>query len=190
MNNTLDFAIQSNEPVSQNFKDRGCNTFVEAAEYIRRLPYARNADKYNLITVFSDGCGTCGTKHALLKQLATENGFEGLSLHIALFKMSAATTPPIAGVLQEYSLEYIPEAHNYLKYNGKVADYTKIQWNDALIAENLLEEVEIEPVQIADYKVVYQKAYLQEWLAANPAINMNLETLWKAREACIAALSV
>jgi hypothetical protein len=189
MSNVLDFAILSDQAVSQNFKERGCNTFAEAAEFIRQLPYARNKDKNNLITVFSDGCGTCGTKHALLKQLAIENGFEGLTLHIALFKMSAVTTPPVTAVLQKYDLEYIPEAHNYLKYNDHVADYTKVQWNTDLITDNLLEETEIEPAQIADYKVIYHKAYLQEWLAASPHVKMTLDELWTAREACIAALS-
>ncbi|OYU84688.1 MAG: hypothetical protein CFE24_05145 [Flavobacterium sp. BFFFF2] len=62
--------------------------FQQAADFVKQLPYGRNLDKENLVSVLSDGCGTCSSKHALIKQLAIENQFESLKLCMGLFKMN------------------------------------------------------------------------------------------------------
>jgi hypothetical protein len=61
--------ILAEGPVSHAFLNRGISGFGQAMEWIKQLPYVRNPDKQNLLTVFSDGCGTCSTKHALIKLL-------------------------------------------------------------------------------------------------------------------------
>ena len=67
------FPITAGGEMSKAFLERGVTDFSSAAEYVRDLPYGRNADKLNLLTVFTDGCATCSTKHGLLKVLADEN---------------------------------------------------------------------------------------------------------------------
>ncbi|MFN6341326.1 MAG: hypothetical protein ACK4Y6_02890, partial [Bacteroidota bacterium] len=75
MTNQLDFEIKSKGQISKEFIDRNIFTFNQASIFVRQLAYGRNADKNNLTSVFTDNCGTCSTKHALLKKLADENNF-------------------------------------------------------------------------------------------------------------------
>lgn len=67
------FNIVSDQEISQLFKQNNCFDFHSASEFVRNLPYKKNLNKDNLVTVFIDECGTCSTKHALLKKLAEEN---------------------------------------------------------------------------------------------------------------------
>jgi hypothetical protein len=186
MSPTPNFDVTSTGPVSSEFRARGLHSFASACNYIKRLPYGRNADKTRPLTVFSDGCGTCGTKHALLKQLADENGFGGLTLVIAICRMTPENSPLVRHVLQQYDLAYLPEAHNYLKYKNSVVDMTAEE--PLAINDEMLEEIEIEPNQITEYKVALHKAYIDNWRREND-IPYPLDKLWEIREACIAALS-
>lgn len=186
MNTIPDFNIISAGPVSTVFREHGMNTFTEACNYIKRLPYGRNADKTRPLTVFSDGCGTCGTKHAVLKLLADENGHGKFTLIIAICRMTPENTPLVSRVLRRHGLAYMPEAHNYLKYEGQVVDMTAEE--PLAISKEMMEEVEIEPHQIADHKVTLHKEYIDKWRLDND-IPYSLDKLWEIREACIAALS-
>ncbi|KAA5536682.1 hypothetical protein F0919_03145 [Taibaiella lutea] len=185
----IDFEIHAAGAISGTCINRGLHTFSAAARFIKALPYGRNADKLNLSTVFTDNCGTCSTKHALLKLLATENGFKDLQLTMGLFRMNGRNTPKVATRLLQNGLEYIPEAHCYLKYGNEIMDFTKYNASPADFVNDLMEEVAITPAQITDFKVDYHKNYLKQWLTENAAVNLTLEQLWKIREACIQDLS-
>jgi hypothetical protein len=119
------FEIHSNGEISQLFLKNQCSNFLSASEFIRNLPYRRNLNKDNLATVFIDECGTCSTKHAILKTLAEENNQTDFKLILGIFKMSGNNTPKIKSVLETYNLDYIPEAHNYLKFKNQILDFTK-----------------------------------------------------------------
>ena len=69
----FNFNITSDGEISQLFKQNYCFDFLSASEFVRNLPYQRNLNKDNLATVFTDNCGTCSTKHALLKKLAEDD---------------------------------------------------------------------------------------------------------------------
>ncbi len=180
-----DFKITSSQQISQQFISKNILSFSEAADFIMHLPYGRNANKNALLTVFTDGCGTCGTKYALLKALAQENNFSDLKLIMAIVKMNAKNTPEVKDTLEKNGMTYIPEAHNYLKYNNSIYDYTKPNFASTKDPENILEEVEILPEQITDFKVTYHKNFLQSWLSNNPQIKLTLNELWIIREQCI-----
>ena len=180
-----DFEIKSTGRISKGFVDRNVSTFKQATLFVRKLPYGRNADKNDLTSVFADNCGTCSTKHALLKQLADENDFKELKLKVGLFKMNEKNTPKISTTLKLNNLEYIPEAHCYLKYNDFIFDYTKLNSKPSDFIDDLIEEIEISPDQITDYKVKYHKNYLVTWLDKKEQINLTLNDIWKIREQCI-----
>ena len=189
MINQPDFDIKSMGQISKEFTDRNIVTFKQASLFIRQLAYGRNAEKNNLATVFTDNCGTCSTKHALLKRLADENEFEKVKLIVGLFKMNKKNTPQVSSTLQKYNLEYIPEAHCYLKFEDKIIDLTKLNSKPTDFLDELIEEIEILPEQITDFKVNYHKNYLASWLDKNKQINLSLNDLWKIREECIQKLS-
>ncbi len=190
MVNPLNFDVRPGGPVSEQFLKHHIFSFDGATNFIRQLPYGRNKSKTDLTTVFADGCGTCSTKHALLKQLADENGFADFKLIIGLFRMNAVNTPKIAATLNKYQLGYIPEAHNYLKWKNQVLDYTHRSSSYTDFEKDLIEEIEIQPHQITEFKVTYHQQYLKAWLATEQGLNLTLDELWTIREQCIADLSV
>lgn len=189
MNNLPDFEIKSQGEISKEFVDRDILTFSQAALFVKQLAYGRNADKTSLATVFTDNCGTCSTKHALLKQLADENNFESLKLMVGLFRMNKHNTPRVAATLSLHNLDYIPEAHCYLKYEDQILDFTKANSNPSDFVDDLIEEIEISPDQITDYKVNYHKKYLVTWLGINTQIGLSLNDIWEIREQCIQDLA-
>lgn len=181
------FTIKSTQPVSAAFTKIGIVDFNAATDFIRQLRYGRNTNKANLLTVFADNCGTCSTKHALLQQLAIENGMVALQLWIGIFEMNDSNTPTIATILSTHQLSFIPEAHCYLTYQNEILDYTSPKPIEFM--PYLLEQRAIEPLQIATDKVLYHQQFITQWLTANPHIKLSVAKLWQVREACIAALS-
>ena len=165
-------------------------TFEDACSFIQKLPYGRNANKKDITTVFIDQCATCSTKHALLKILAEENRYTDLQLMLGIFKMNEKNTPKVKAVLRQYQLDYIPEAHNYLKWQNLNVDFTHITSQSSDFENDLLEEIEIQPDQITDFKVDYHKQYLNNWLKDQYSLNYTLDELWSIREQCIVALSI
>jgi hypothetical protein len=183
------FFINTKGEISRLFLERGITTFVEAGEFVARLQYGRNSHKEDIKTLFSDNCGTCSTKHALLKRLADEQGRQDIKLIMGIFCMDKENTPKVAEVLKKYKLPYLLEAHNYLKYNDIRLDFT-LPKEKALDFENsLLEEIEIEPTQITTFKIEYHQKALAHWLACNDHFPYTLAQLWQIREECIQALS-
>lgn len=187
---SLNFDIKPIGTISKMFLAHNILTFAKATAFVRQLAYRRNKNKSDLTTLFTDNCGTCSTKHALLKQLADENGFSNLKLITGLFRMNAINTPKISETLKRYNLDYIPEAHNYLKWRNQILDFTNKTSKPADFENELIEETEIIPTQIADFKVAYHRKYLQNWLDKQTTINLTLDELWTIREQCISALSV
>lgn len=190
MSSHPDFKILSQAPISNAFTQRNLHTFQQAADFIQHLPYGRNADKNNLLSLFADQCGTCSTKHALLKSLANENNFAGLELVIGLFKMNAANTPKVGATLRKDNLVYLPEAHCYLKYENKILDYTRTGSKASDFVNDLIEESGIQPQQINTHKISYHQSFLKNWLTLNPQLPFSFEGLWAIREQCIADLSM
>jgi hypothetical protein len=183
------FKIQQNGEISLEFLKRNIYTFSEATKYINNLNYGRNENKDDLKTIFDDNCGTCSTKHSILKKLAEENNENDIKLILGIFKMNASNTYEIKETLERNKLEYIPEAHNYLKYENTIYDFTKIGSKPSDFENDLLEEIEILPNQITIFKVEYHKKFLQNWLNKNNNIKLNLIELWKIREECIQNLT-
>jgi len=184
-----DFEINREGEISNLFRENKITNFQNAFDFVKQLPYGRNADKADLTSVFIDGCGTCSTKHALLKQVAIENNFGELKLMVGLFKMNAINTPEIGSTLKKYNLNYIPEAHCYLRLGDEILDATKPNSKPEYFVYDLIEEQEIMPFQIIDYKVAYHKKYLENCLNQTQIKGYNINGLWAIREQCIQDLS-
>ncbi len=183
-----DFIVKPKGKISEAFLKNGILTFRQATKFIQNLPYGRNSNKNDLASLFTDNCGTCSTKHAILKQLADENNFTDIILICGLFRMNSQNTPEISSTLNKHGLVFIPEAHNYLKYKNQILDFTKPDADAIDFIDDLIEEIEILPHQITDYKVTYHKKYLEKWLENNTNIKLSLTDLWTIREQCISDL--
>jgi hypothetical protein len=183
------FEILPHQKIAEAFLQLNIHNFIDACRLIGAWPYARNSNKNSLLAMFDEQCGTCSTKHALLKELANAHNFNDLQLMLGIFKMNDKNVPKIKGILKTHRLAYLPEAHCYLKYKNLLLDYTNTNAQPIQFLDDLLVETEIQPAEIGAKKVEFHKNYLQQWLLKNPKLPYDLPTIWHIREQCIQALS-
>lgn len=186
--NIPNFKISSNEELSSIVLEKRISDFHSLCLFTRSLVYTRISDKADLSLTISENCGTCSSKHAFLKQVAIENNQEEIKLIVGIFKMNKINTPIISDILNEANLEYIPEAHCYLKYNNERLDFTKEGIDVNTFKEDILIEKEINPNQVGKWKSDFQKTFIEDWLKENE-MDYSLDEVWKVRERCIAKLA-
>ena len=163
--------------------------FEELIDKVKNLPYGRNANRYDFSLVLSENKGTCSSKHAFLKDFADKNEIENVKLYIGIFKMNEVNTPKLGDLLSRNNIKYIPEAHCYLKINQIPVDATTSDSFYDKIKQDIMEEIEIIPNQVSDFKVEYHKAFLKKWITKTNQ-NNTFEEIWEIREQCIEKLSL
>ena len=179
------FNIKTNRGIiSEQFLKRNISDFHAACQYISELPYKRNSVKNNTLCVFDDLGGTCSTKHAVLRKLALDNTHGEVKLILGVFKMDSGYTWKIKNTLEKFNLNYIPEAHIYLKLDDEYFDFTNPGSNYNQFKDKLLIEKEIEFNEIGDEKILFHKDFLEKWISGEN-IPYNLEKIWNIREQCI-----
>ena len=86
------------EDVTESFLALGLRDYRAAARHVNRIPYGGNRSRTDVLAALREGCGTCITKHALLKQLAIEQGLE-VALIIGIYEMTESNTPGVGRML-------------------------------------------------------------------------------------------
>ncbi|MEZ4853372.1 hypothetical protein [Flavobacterium sp.] len=162
--------------------------FKELIEKVKQIPYGRNSNRTDFSLILTENKGTCSSKHAFLKDFADKNDIENVKLYIGIFKMNEQNTPKIAPILSQNKLDYIPEAHCYLRVNTEVIDVTTQNSLFETIKNDILEEIEIQPEQVIDFKVNYHQDFLRNWLKTSHQTK-TFNEVWKIREECITKLS-
>jgi len=174
-------------PFTSLFRAAGVNDFAGAARHLLTLRYGRIADRSKFWLVLAEGCGTCTTKHALLAELAREQGIDA-HLTLGIYEMNERHTPGVGRVLSSYGLEYIPEAHCYLYYEHGRIDVTGVPPGAEPI-DHFLHEEPITVDQIGAYKNDLHRRFLRDWITRTDTLRgRSLEEVWRIRDACIAAL--
>lgn len=183
-----DYKLESKDKLTEIAKSNGIASWNELTELIKNLPYGRNKNRTDLGLVLSEKKGTCSSKHALLKSIADLNSVPNINLIIGIYRMTESNTPRIGTELTDNSFEFIPEAHCYLKINGNRMDFTTKKSEFKKIEEDIIQEKEIKPEQVAEFKVEYHKDYLKKWILENN-IEGNFDDIWRIREQCISNLT-
>jgi hypothetical protein len=112
-----DFALDAGRTLGREFVTLELGGYCDAARHASSLPNGRNSDRSDWRLVLKEGRGTCSTKHALLAELARENG-RHVALVLAIYEMDEANTPGVGAVLERHGLPCVPEAHCYLAHEG------------------------------------------------------------------------
>ena len=183
-----DYKLTSKDKLSELAKSNGIGTWNELTEFIKNLPYGRNINRTDFGLVLSEQKGTCSSKHALLKSIADLNNVPNVELIIGIYRMTESNTPKIGTELTENSIEFIPEAHCYIKINGKRTDLTSEQSEFKKIEKDIIQEREIEPKQVAEFKVDYHKEFIKKWLEETKS-EFEFDHIWRIREKCIVNLT-
>ncbi|WP_299116028.1 hypothetical protein [uncultured Winogradskyella sp.] len=180
--------LESNDSLTLLIKSCYIDNWLKLTSYIKGLPYGRNQNRKDLALVWKEQKGTCSSKHAFLKHVADLNKLPDIELILGMYKMNNTNTPKIGNVLSEYQLDYIPEAHCYLKINGERLDYTSPTSDYNSVKDDILLEKIITPNQVTAFKVDFHKTYIKDWIKTNN-IPFSFENIWEIRELCITNLS-
>lgn len=179
--------IEATGEISRRLRDLDLTDLQEAVRYVRDLPYGRTESRSDFGSVLDEGVGTCSTKHALLAHVCEQQGIDDIQLTLGMYEMNEHNTPGVGAVLAGHGLEYIPEAHCYLKYKGDRFDFTRADTDTEPITRVLVEEP-IRPSQIGEYKIERHRTFLADWIDTTEC-DLTLDELWHIREACIEQLS-
>jgi hypothetical protein len=182
------FNLNEAKPLSKRCIDKDLRDFKSVFNYVKQLPYGRNTNRSNYTLILKENKGTCSTKHAFLKAIAIENNIDNLELYLGVFKMNATNTPKIKSILETHQLDYIPEAHCYLKYNNELLDITFNRDDSPSFVDTLLYEITIKPEQIGEYKISFHKSFLKTWIRSEH-LRISFNQLWDIREECISKIS-
>jgi len=183
-----DYKLTSKDKLTAVIKKSGITTWNELIEFTKKLPYGRNSNRTELGLVISEKKGTCSSKHALLKKVADLNKIDNVKLFLGIYRMNQRNTPNIGNALTKNSIDYIPEAHCYLKIHSEKVDITSSQSGFSEIETDIITELEIQPEQIAEFKVQYHKEFLKNWLVESK-IDKSFSEIWEIREKCISNLT-
>ena len=159
---------------------------AQLLQEIKALPYGRNSDRANYLLVPTEQKGACSTKHAYVKHIALEKGWENVKLFLGIYMMSEQNTKGVGSVLQKFGLKAIPEAHVYLRINSEIIDITGLKESPEPFHKSLKTEVEIQPDQIGEFKIQFHKQFISEWVISK---SHSPKEIWAIREECIRALS-
>ncbi len=99
-------------PVCAAFAGRGLRTTADAARWLRDLPYGRNVSAGEL-AVFTDGVGTCTTKHAAYLTAAAELGLDA-SLVWGVYALDASVVTGVGAILDRHGLPFVPMIHCFI----------------------------------------------------------------------------
>lgn len=180
--------LTANDPLTCFIKEVGINTWESLLSFTQNLPYGRNSNRTDFGLVIKEQKGSCSSKHAFLKKVADLNNIPNVKLILGMYQMNHTNTPNIGNVLSINSIDFIPEAHCYLKINDKRTDITSLNANIENLEKYILKEIEITPEQVVHFKVKYHQEFLQNWIIENN-IKHSFKSLWAIREECIANLS-
>jgi hypothetical protein len=186
----MNFNINEDYILSNAIRQRGCKSFSEACKYLSEIPYGRNTNRENPLSPLLEHKGTCTTKHHFLAQLAYENDFNDIEIMIGVFKMDGIYAPKLIPILHQFDLTYIMEAHTYLRFEGKIFDYTSKYSNENMyFRKSLIHEIQVDISQLGDYKNMIHQLYLDhQSKSKSNKKNYSLTELWNIREMCIKVL--
>ncbi|RXR30178.1 hypothetical protein EQG68_11815 [Flavobacterium piscinae] len=179
--------FNSRDKLTTLILNKGINNWSELIDFTQKLPYGRNENRQDFSLVMKENKGTCSSKHSFLKKVADLNHFDNVKLIIGMYRMNNLNTPKIEDTILKCGLDYIPEAHCYLKLNNQRIDITNAHADIENLIPDIIEEIEIEPEQVSTFKVDYHKNYLQNWIIKNE-MKLKFEEIWEIREQCIKKL--
>ena len=181
-----DFPLTRPGKLSQLFLRQGITNFQAALAYLKALPYRRIDNPRDLSVVFTQRGGTFTARHALLVQVAREQGVTDLALTLCVYAFNQESCPGVDNVLHRYGLESLPEICGCLKYRQQL--FT-MQEETMCLNQEVVSEIEIAPVQIGNFKKRYHQNYLRNWLQLEKLDRKwTVEQVWRIREECLRAI--
>ena len=181
--------LQSEDELISDLLEAGVVTWDDLVRSVRSFHYGRNSNRANLSLVWYERKGSCSSKHAFLKHVADLCKIPNIELMLTFYKMNEINTPGIGSILKDNGLDHIPEAHCYIKDNGRELDVTTVQADFSRYSNVILETNVIQANDVIENKISWHKAYIKNWMIETNQTN-SFKEIWSIREACIHQLSI
>ena len=180
-----DFPLTRSGKLSQLLVARQITTFHGAVDYVAGLPYRRLDNPRDLTILLTSSGGTFTARHALLVQLAREQGVTELMLTLCVYELDRYG-PRVEQILRHYGLIGLPDMCGCLKYHGSLFTITE---GSFCPQREVVSEIEIAPAQIGNFKRRYHQNYLENWLQLEGLDqSWSVEQVWRIREECLRAI--
>lgn len=101
--------------------------------------------------------------------------------------MNDRNTPGVGEVLKSADLDFIPEAHCFLKINGQERDLTFMHSSIEKLTKDIVHHECIQPTDIVERKIEIHQEFMRKWMREDK-IQHSFNELWRIRECCIAEL--
>lgn len=161
-------------------------SFLDLAQLVKGLPYARCTPSDNPYQVLAERRGTCSSKHRLLAVAARDSGRSDLKLTVGIYRMSEANTPGVGSVLTRAGQPFVPEAHCYLASADERFDFTGLPSGQESPFTVLEAEYAVDPDSLPEEKSRLHKRAIDAW---SVEVGLSFGDAWTLREECIVALS-
>lgn len=179
--------LTSRDELTLEIVESGVVTFEDLVRCVQRFHYGRNANRSNLSLVWYERKGTCSSKHAFLKMIADLNDIPSVDLILCIYRMNDRNTPGVGEVLKSADLDFIPEAHCFLKINGQERDLTFMHSSIEKLTKDIVHHECIQPTDIVERKIEIHQEFMRKWMREDK-IQHSFNELWRIRECCIAEL--
>jgi hypothetical protein len=175
--------------ISEQFYQRGINTFHKACRFVHELPYGYNSDRNDLMILFKENMGSCTTKHAVIATLAEELNLPVVK-NIGIYAMTEQIVTGTDRILDKHTLPYLPMVHCFLACDRYRVDLTEGNNNGKSrpIDDFLYTETVIANISAKDEYLKYRMA-LKALIAHREELRgKEMTTILHAREAGLALL--
>lgn len=174
------FYLNTSSPFGQLLARENIVDFHQALHFVLNLPYKRISDLDNLALVSIEKRGTCSSKHGFLAAVAIESGHTEIQLETGYFRFKYEKIPSLKNQFKSFPLDYIVEAHSYLRYKDQIIDVTS-QFFDAqalLSPSDLIDSFYLLPHEAGAIKQWFHKKFYQSWCKQN---NLDFAKAWDLR---------
>ncbi len=175
--------------MSERFLTMGVHDFHEACDHVHRMPYGYNSDRDDLMILFTEGKGSCTTKHAVIATLAAELALP-VEKHIGVYAMTEDLVTGTAALLTRHRLPYVPMIHCFLVSGARRVDLTEGNDNGKNRPIDVFLHTEaVSPMISAKNEYLrYRRALTDRILKQPEFAGISIGTVLKAREAGIVLL--
>ena len=119
-----DVMIQPHGIISKRFLQQGLQTFHRACHWTKELPYGANSNSEDSLILFQERHGTSTTKHGAIARLAQEHNLP-VYKKPGFYRLNDEIVTGVNALLAPYGLEFIPQIHCFLEYEGYRVDLTE-----------------------------------------------------------------
>lgn len=180
-----DSVIKPSGIVAQAFLSRNLETFRQACQWIKDLPYGSNSSTEDSLILFEENCGTCTTKHGVIARLAQELGLD-VYKDLGFYRLNDEIVTGVNSLLEIHGLSFIPQIHCFLEYGKFRVDLTEGNCNGkngTIEAYDFV--VRVNPDLTCAEEEQYYLSYLNQYFAIEPQLAIvEVPTILKLLEAC------